>query len=262
MLQIRLGRPVVVLLFSFAALLALGGVLILSMPVEAPGDSMSENSPYTSDVRIHSKRSARDFAPDGDLTKKEWREGEWVRFDHDMSGKKHFPEAETAVAALWTETYVYFAFRAKYTTLNIYEGEDVAKERWELWDRDVVEVFINPEPERVNHYYEFEVAPNNQWIDLEIDKDKDPFNDAGWDSGYEHATRIDTQGRVWTCELRIPLKSMNVRALAPNTEWRINFYRADGPGADSGRRFMSWSTIPEGRSFHAPTRFGIIRFVE
>ena len=43
---------------------------------------------------------------------------------------------------------------------------------------------------------------------------------------------------------------------------RINFYRADGEGDDSQRRFMSWSTIPEGKSFHVPTRFGEIRFVK
>ncbi len=247
-------------MWSSAVLLGL--TFIFLRPAGTGGDSMSEASPYTSNSRIQSKRSARDFVPDGDLSKNEWKEAEWVRFDHDMSGKKHFPEAETAVAALWTDAYVYFAFHAMYTSLNIFEGEDTTKERWELWTRDVVEVFVNPEPERVNHYYEFEVAPNNQWIDLEIDKDKDPFNDAGWDSGYEHATRIDTQAHVWTCEMRIPLKSMNARTPVPGTAWRINFYRADGPGEDSQRRFMSWSTIPEGRSFHAPTRFGIIRFVK
>ena len=247
---------------SAAVLWGLAGALIFLRPAGAVGDSMSGTSPYTSNAQIQSKRSARDFVPDGDLTKKEWKEAEWARFDHDMSGKKHFPESETAVSALWTDAYVYFAFRSKYTTLNIYEGEDIAKERWELWNRDVVEVFANPQPDRVNHYYEFEVSPNNQWIDLEIDKDKDPFNDAGWDSGFEHATQVDERAHVWTCEMRIPLKSMKVSTLTPGTEWRINFYRADGPGGDSQRRFMSWSTIPEGRSFHAPTRFGIIRFVE
>ena len=228
---------------------------------EATGKPMSEPSPYTSDVRTTAKFSPEDFVPDGDLTKEVWQKAEWVRFDHDMSGRPSFPEAETSVASLWTPTHVYFAFQCRYSTLNIYEGEDPAKERWELWNRDVVEVFANPEPARVNHYYEFEVAPNNQWIDLEIDKDKDPFNDAGWDSHFEHATRVDAKNHVWTCEMRIPVRSMNVRLMEPNTEWRINFYRADGPGDDSRRRFMCWSTIPEGRTFHVPTRFGIIRFV-
>jgi hypothetical protein len=126
----------------------------------------------------------------------------------------------------------------------------------------VAEVFINPEPERVSHYYEFEVAPNNQWIDLEIDKTKTPFNDATWDSHFDHATRIDSEHQVWTSEIRIPFSPMKVEAIQPGTEWRINYYRADGPGDDSKRRFMCWSTIPEGKTFHVPTRFGILKFVK
>ncbi|HEV2492562.1 MAG TPA: carbohydrate-binding family 9-like protein [Terriglobia bacterium] len=223
---------------------------------------MTETSPYTSNVQISARRAPHDFVPDGDLAKHAWKKTEWVEFDHDASGQRTYPQAATRIAALWTSAYVYFAFSSKYSTLNIYEGEDPAKERWELWNRDVVEVFANPQPERVNHYYEFEVAPNNQWIDLEIDKDKTPFNDAGWDSHFEHATRVDPKQHVWACEMRIPVASIGVKTLAAGTEWRINFYRADGPGDDSQRRFMSWSTIPEGKSFHVPTRFGVIRFVK
>ena len=244
------------------ALLLLSRMFNHPVAAEAAGKPMNLTSPYTSSVRIPSRFSREGLVPDGILHKKVWRKAEWVRFDHDMSGRQKFPEAETQVASFWTATHLYFAFQCKYTTLNVYEGEDSAKERWELWNRDVVEVFVNPQPERVNHYYEFEVAPNNQWIDLEIDKDKDPFNDAGWDAGFEHATRIDPQKRIWTCEMRIPLRSLQVETLLPATEWRINFYRADGPGAGAQRRFLCWSTIPEGKSFHAPTRFGIIGFVE
>ena len=112
---------------------------------------MSETSPYTSNIRINARFSPRDFVPDGDLTKKAWKRAEWVRFDHDMSGQRAYPDADTQVAACWTGAYVYFAFRCKFTTLNVYEGEDPAKERWELWNRDVAEVFVNPEPARVKH---------------------------------------------------------------------------------------------------------------
>ena len=225
------------------------------------GKPMTPTGPYTSNASIDASRSPRDFVPDGDLTKAVWKPAAWTAFDHDMSGQRHYPEAATRIAALWTPAYVYVAFSSKYATLNIYEGEDPAKERWELWNRDVVEVFVNPQPERVNHYYEFEVAPNNQWIDLEIDKDKTPFNDASWDSHFEHATRVYLHN-VWTAEMRIPVASMGAKAIAAGSEWRINFYRADGPGDDSQRRFMSWSTITEGTTFHVPTRFGVIRFVE
>jgi hypothetical protein len=243
---------------------AVGGprLKIHQLLAETKGKPMNESNPYTSNVQIRAKFSPEDFVPDGDLSKQVWQEAERVRFEHDMSGRRTFPQSETQVASFWTPTQVYFAFWCKYTTLNVYEGEDIANERWELWNRDVVEVFLNPQPERVNHYYEFEVAPNNQWIDLEIDKDKEPFNDAGWNSGFQHATRIDAENHLWTCEMRIPVSALNVRVLDPETEWRVNFYRADGPGGNSQRRFMPWSTIPQGRTFHVSTRFGIICFVK
>jgi hypothetical protein len=230
--------------------------------VEAAMKATTQSGLYTSNASIVATFLPQDFVLDGDVSKQVWRGTEWVEFEHDMSGQRQFPEALTRVAALWTPKQLYFAFWCKYSMLNIYGGEDVTKERWELWDRDVAEVFINPEPQRVNHYYEFEVAPNNQWIDLEIDKDKTPFNDAAWDSGFEHATHIDAKKHVWTCEMRIPVASMGVNEIHQRSEWRVNFFRADGLGDDTKRRFMSWSTIPEGKTFHVPTRFGLIRFVE
>jgi cellulose/xylan binding protein with CBM9 domain len=227
---------------------------------DAAGTTMAQSNLYTSTSRMNSNFMAADFVPDGDLHKRVWETAEWVEFDRAMSGAPAYPQAVTKVAALWTARYVYFGFRCHYTSLNIFQGEDPAKERWELWTRDVAEVFLNPQPERLSHYYEFEVAPNNQWIDLEIDKTKTPFNDAGWDSHFEHATHIDAGNHVWTCEMRIPVKSMGVEAVREGEEWRLNFFRADGPGSGSERRFMSWSTIPEGTSFHVPARFGIIYF--
>ena len=148
------------------------------------------------------------------------------------------------VASLWTPGYLYFAYWCRYQSLNIYAGEDSGKERWELWNRDVVEAFINPQPERFLHYYEFEVAPNNQWVDLEIDLTKTPFGDAGWDSHFEHATKVDAEHKVWWMEMRVPVKSMMVNAIHPGDEWRLNLYRADGPGDDTRRRFMCWSPFP------------------
>src|SRR5579863_2036768 len=181
----------------------------------AHGQIMKTENTYTSNITISSKYLDQDFAPDGDLNKNIWRHGKWVRFDHDMTGQHNYPQAETRVASCWTAAYVYFAFQCKYSTLNFYEGEDTVKERWELWTRDVAEVFINPEPSRITHYYEFEVAPNNQWIDLEIDKTKTPFNDASWNSHFEHATRIDAKKHIWTCEMRIPVSSINAPPIQP-----------------------------------------------
>lgn len=232
------------------------------MVVEAAGKPMKKTKLYTSGLRITSQLSPQDFLPDGDLQKRVWRTANWVRFDHDMSGRKHYPQSETEVATVWTRHYVYFAYRAKYTVLNLFEDADPAAEKWRLWNRDVVEVFLNPQPQRVNHYYEFEVAPNNLWIDLEIDKDKTPSHDASWNSHFEHATHIDPAHHVWTCEMRIPVASMGVKEITAGSRWRLNLLRADGPGNDSQRHFLAWSTIPTGTTFHVPSRFGSIYFAK
>jgi len=241
-------------------LCALGLVAgFLSTRREAAG---APASVYTSDSRAQAIHASEDFAIDGDLSKEIWRRAAWFEYDHDPSGGQHYPQARTRAAVVWTSTHVYVAFACRYESLNVFTGEDTSKERWELWNKDVAEVFLNPQPARVNHYYEFEIAPNNQWIDLEIDKDKTPFNDAAWNSGFEHATRTDEAKKEWTAELRIPVSSMKVDAMQAGIEWRANFFRAAGQGGDKQRQFMTWSTIPDGKTFHVPTRFGILEFVE
>jgi Carbohydrate family 9 binding domain-like len=223
---------------------------------------MDPASPYKPGALIESRFVGEDFVPDANLEKAAWQHAAWERFAAEMTGRRSFPEAETAVGSRWSREYLYVAFRCQYSTLNVFEGEDVARERWELWERDVVEVFVNPQPTRLNHYFEFEVAPNNQWIDLEIDKSQTPFNDASWNSGFKHAARVDAANRVWTCEMRIPVEALGMPGITAGDEWRVNFFRADGPGGGAGRRLMAWSSIPEGKTFHVPERFGVIRFVK
>lgn len=203
-----------------------------------------------------------DFCPDGDLSKDVWKKASWIRFNHGAFCGTEYPHSETRASAAWSPSNIYFAFFCQYVTLNTYEGEDPAQERWELWDRDVVEVFVNPTPDCMTHYYEFEVSPNNQWIDLEIDKTKNPFYDPSWSSGFTHATQIDVENHLWTCEMCIPVTSMRAGAPQPGAEWRLNLYRADGPSSPSQRRLMSWVQIPGGDTFHTPSRFGVIRFLE
>jgi len=241
---------------------ALAGAVFTLLPFSCPGQiaAMPQQS-YASDVQLQAKRSPVDFLPDGDRSKPSWKHAKSVEFDHDASGQSHYPQLSTRVASVWTETHIYFFFWCSYDSLNVYEGEDRAVERWQLWDRDVVEVFLNPQPERVNHYYEFEVAPNNQWVDLEIDKTKEPFNDASWNSGFAHAARIDAKNHIWTAEMRIPVSSMNVSAMRPGAEWRANLFRAAGEGGDDRRKFLAWSIIPEGQTFHVPTRFGVLHLM-
>lgn len=243
-------------------LVAVSASLVLAGIAAAGGDEKSK-SLYTGDVTMESKFVKAGFVPDGDVAKADWQKAKWVRFNHNYLGAEAYPEAETEVASLWTKDHIYFAYRAHYTALNFYEGEDPAKERWKLWERDVVEVFLNPRPEHLNVYYEFEVAPNNQWLDLDIDLDRVPYTNESWDSRFDHATRVDEKAKIWTCEFRIPLDSMKVAAIRPGETWRLNLFRMDGRESDGPRRLMSWSPVPApNNGYHTPTRFGIVRFVK
>jgi len=248
-------------LIALGALIAVCGGSLMTEAKQAP---RSQPQKYISQAEFTSKSTPRDFVPDGNLDKPAWRQGTWVKVDRDAFRSVTHPQSATEIASLWTPGYVYFAYRCQYTSLNLFEAKDPGKEFWTLWERDVVEVFLNPQPERMKHYYEFEVAPNNLWIDLEIDFDKSPFNDAKWDSGFEHATYVNPAKHVWACELRIPVAGLkDTKPIEANAEWRINFFRCDGEGHDAQRRLLAWSPVhSDSHSFHSPWSFGIIRFVK
>lgn len=207
---------------------------------------------------ITATRLDGDFLPDADLSKPIWHNCERVSLVDTVNPARAFLESQTHASVRWSPDYLYVAFWCHYVELNTYLREDPQRERWELWKRDVVEVFINPFPATGWRYWEFEVAPNNQWIDLQIENRDTMLTDAAWNSGFDHSTFIDEPARVWTCEMRLPVVSMNVNRIEPGQEWRINFYRCDGPGNDRQRRFLAWSPTCE-LNFHVPERFGWIR---
>jgi len=224
---------------------------------------MPENSHYHRDITMISTFLAADFTPDGNLSKKVWKNARQVTIDHDRFGHMRFPDSEVQVASLWTLGYVYLAYRCRYQSLSVHDGKSV-KERPGIADREVVETFVDPQPEGFTHYYEYQVAPNNQWWNLEINLAKPQAGDGSWDSNFEHVTKVDAEHKIWVVEMSIPVRSPKVEAIHPGDEWRLNLYRCDGLGNGTQRRFMSWSPLPDGRngSFHQPASFGIIKFVK
>ena len=187
-------------------------------------------------LTIVSEHIHSDSKPDGDLGKPMWSTARPVWFDQAAFSDSRYPDFKTRVSSCWSAQFLYLAFSCPYESLMVYQGEDVAMERDRLWERDVVEAFIGPDPESPSHYYEFEIAPNNQWLDLEIDLTRKPSSSETWNSGFEHATKVDAVKRVWTAEMRIPLRSMSLEAIHQGVDWKINFYRCDGVGDD---RIMS-----------------------
>ena len=222
---------------------------------------MTTESVPSIDYRVVAHRLERDYLADANLSKVAWQGASRLTLVDTENPQRSHPGAKTQASVRWSPQHLYVAFWCQYTELNLYLGEDAGQKRWELWNRDVAEVFLTPYPEAPNRYWEFEVAPNNLWIDLAIEKLEEIHLDADWNSGFAHASFIDERSRLWSCEMRIPAASLGIRQIERGMEWRINFFRCDGLGDDSRRRFLAWS--PTFRlNFHVPERFGWIRMEE
>lgn len=126
-----------------------------------------------------------------------------------------------------------------------------------LWDRDVCELFLAPDPENPARYFEFEAAPTGEWIDLGIViTSAGRVTDWGFSSGMSAAARIEPQ-RVLVA-MRIPWSSQIPRPDA-GSQWRANLFRCVGP--DAADRYLAWlpTRTPE-PNFHVPDAFGWLEF--
>jgi hypothetical protein len=185
---------------------------------------------------------------------KAWRNAKAILFDADWQGKTTDPYRRTEVRLLWTTEFLYLKFVARYRLLTVFDDADSNGRRDKLWDRDVAEVFLQPHPEQLRRYKEFEVSPNGFWIDLEI------ANGAlrHLQSGLQRRVNINEAKKTWAAELAIPMKSLT-QHFDPAAVWRVNFFRVEGP--TEPRFYSAWQpTNTPQPNFHVPERFGFLRF--
>jgi hypothetical protein len=183
--------------------------------------------------------------------------------DQDCSRVTTYPTLATEIRAFWTDTDLYFLFNAPYQSLNLWLPAANEHARPNLWDRDVIEVFLGADWEHIRQYREFEIAPTADWIDLAIDLDH-PTEDYAWRSGWQTMARIDQRSRVWYAAARIPLRSITPTPVAAGTRWRMNLYRIDGHGADPERHFLCWqpTCVVNHDPNHVPEHFGTLVFAK
>lgn len=158
------------------------------------------------------------------------------------------------MALLWDDGALHLRFRCRYRALTVFPDAGSDGRRNELWERDVAEVFLQPERFGEKYYKEFEVSPNGQWLDLDIT----PAGLRHIASGMHSRVRIDEDARVWTAELSIPLAALTPD-FDPEQSWRVNFFRCEG--LDPERFYSCWqpTETPE-PNFHVPQKFGWLRF--
>lgn len=202
---------------------------------------------------IRSRFSKADFAVTADPDSDQWHNVPGVFFENGPRGEP-VPGHRTEVRSRWTGRNLYFLFLCPYETLHLKPKPMIDKETNQLWNWDVAEVFIGSDFDHIRRYKEFEVSPQGEWVDLDIDRDH-PLPEGGWlwNSGFEAKARIDAAHKVWYAEMRIPMDKIDTRPPAPGLQMRVNLYRCQG--ADPNRKYIAWQPT-HSRSFHVPEAFG------
>jgi alpha-galactosidase len=199
-------------------------------------------------------RLAEPCGAEGFPTAASWERAAPLRFNADWQGKNADPARETEVRLMWTPEILFLRFRARNRTITVFADAEANGRRDRLWDRDVVEAFLQPDSSNLRRYKEFEVSPNGFWIDLDIA----PGEKFDLKSGLKRRVVLKEAQKIWTAELAIPMESL-VAKLDPSMAWRANFYRVEG--AQEPRFYSAWKpTRTEVPNFHVPEAFGELVF--
>ncbi len=207
----------------------------------------------TTDTAVAS-RVPHEIALDARHPAPEWQHASPVTFCADWQGSNPDPARQTEVRVLWTPSTLYLRFECRYRELFVFDDSDPNGRRDHLWDRDVAEAFLQPDPSRSRYYREFEVSSNGMWIDLDIF----PGGLSDLKSGLRRSVWLDREKHIWSAELAIPMKSLTSN-FDSAAIWRVNFYRVEGPREP--RFYSAWrATGTPQPNFHVPDAFGKLRF--
>lgn len=215
---------------------------------------MSLAGAYASDSEVFtSVRASHDVELGTDPGKVFWQGGAPIFIDRDNWGKP-VPGFRTEVFSRWTDDNLYLLFVCPYHKLHLKPNPSTTTETFALWNWDVAEIFIGSNFQNIRRYKEFEVSPQGEWIDLDVNLDaKDHTAGWTWNSGMQVKARIDRQRKIWYGAMRIPMKSIDPKPAQVETEFRVNLFRMQGPPDD--QKSLTWQpTMSE--TFHVPERFG------
>jgi hypothetical protein len=205
---------------------------------------------------VEARHIACDVPVTADPSAAHWREVQPIIAANDRYGQP-VPGHRTEIRTLWSDRFLYVLYTCPYEKLHLTQNPNRMDETDRLWEYDVAELFIGSDDD-INLYKEFEISPQGEWVDLDIDHEH-PEKQRGryWDSGFELKSRLDRSARTWHGEMKIPLQSITAKAVTPGMEMRANFYRCQGPPPE--RIYLAWRPV-NNPSFHTPEAFGWIRF--
>ncbi len=195
-----------------------------------------------------------------DLDSPDWRYAPRTTIEGSWSGKHAGDGRSFDVCMLWSASALYVRFyAAQVEPLVKAEKPDLTKKTLGLWERDVCEIFIAPDTSQRHRYFEFEVAPTGEWVDLAIDNTlPERVTDVGYDSEMTVSARIEP-GRI-IMAMKIPWKAFGKTPKVGDI-WLGNIFRCVGKEPDRG--YLAWQPTKTDRpDFHVPSAFGEFEFVK
>lgn len=211
----------------------------------------------TNNTRLKISRIDKDFAI-SELQNEKWSSAKEVRIDKYWSGAAAPEGRRVGTRLLWSETALYIRFEANQDEpLVVSDPPNLTSKTMGLWNRDVCEIFIAPDKNKRTRYFEFEIAPNGEWIDLGIEiRGRKRKTDEGYKSGMESAAKIG--GKTIVMAIKVPWKALG-KAPKAGDIWLGNLFRC--VGKDPGRGYLAWQpTKTKKPNFHVPEKFGEFEF--
>ncbi len=213
------------------------------------------SSAWAGPAVLQSKKAPADVSLTADPQSRFWRDVSGIAVTSDYAGKP-VPNNRMEVRSRWTSNNLYLLFICHFDELNLKPNPTTTEETNKLWEWDVAEAFLGSDANDIWRYKEFEVSPQGEWVDLDIDRSPQKRGSGiAWNSGFEVKARIDAGAKIWYGEMKIPFETLGVRSPESGTTLRAGIFRCAGREPD--RKLMSWQ-ITGARSFHVPERFGTL----
>jgi hypothetical protein len=188
-----------------------------------------------------------------------WKQCQPVRIEHYWSGEPASASRHAEVRICWSSEALHVRFVCRQQEPLIVSSKPKTDTKTlGLWERDVCEIFVAPDPANVSRYFEFEAAPTGEWVDLAITQTPSG-RETEWDfvSGLKTAASIEQEQLI--IGMRIPW-SEAIPKPSPGVFWLANLFRCVGP--ESPERYLAWlpTRTPE-PNFHVPEVFGTLHFL-
>lgn len=193
-----------------------------------------------------------------DFENEDWQKCQPVAIAHLWSGEPAPVERQAEVRICWSDEALHVRFVGnQHEPLVVSAEPKTDKKTLGLWDRDVCEIFVAPNPENPSRYFEFEAAPTGEWVDLGI-----VLTPEGRLTDWDYKSGMSVWAAVEETGIKVAISipwSASIPKPNSKDQWLINLFRCVGPEAPD--RYLAWrpTRTPE-PNFHVAEAFGSLVF--